>query len=68
MWADLGKKATELFGILHVEHTTQDEYHVYQVGLKVLDGFIGQGISRKQYRALGYALRDIANALISSGQ
>lgn len=59
---------TQLFGLVTIDYETRDEYHVYHVGLKVIDGFTATGISRKRYRALGYALRDIAEALISSGR
>lgn len=61
---------TKLLGVVTIEYEfpRDDDYHVYHVTLKVIDGFTATGISRKRYRALGYALRDIAEALISSGR
>ncbi len=45
---------------------TSGEYHVAEVHLRVGDGYAAKAESRKgKYVALGYALRDIAEQMIS---
>lgn len=47
--------------------TSDGEYYTAEVYLKVDRGYSSCMVSRKKLKALGYALRDIADQLIKDG-